>query len=205
MSRPEMGSPCDSPSSAQDDGARVAPSLVRDLCRRLTISPRSPSHASAAPRQLRGSSEQAPQARRDPAARGPHSPDPDLPQRIARGSPIRPKINDPIRRPRFPGQHPIEACPAFGRHFRFKPASNLQLRSRTELARDKVAGPRAQSRADIIPANDEVGAIVSPAPHKDMDMRMLGVPVVDGDPVEPRAEIARGLVHQLPSKAAQTR
>ena len=34
-------------------------------------------------------------------------------------------------------------------------------------------------------------------------MGMLGVPVVDGDPVEPRAEIARGLIHQLAGKAPQ--
>src|SRR3981189_1161727 len=54
-----------------------------------------------------------------------HSPAPDLPQRIARGSPIRPKFNDPIRRPRFPGQHPIEACPAFGRHFPFEALAHL--------------------------------------------------------------------------------
>ena len=27
-------------------------------------------------------------------------------------SPVRPKINDPIRRPRFPGKHLIEPCPA---------------------------------------------------------------------------------------------
>ena len=59
--------------------------------------------------------------------------------------------------------------------------------------------------ADIIAADDEVRAVVGAAAHKDMDMGMLGVPVVDGDPVEPRAEIARGLVHQLAGKAAQAR
>ena len=50
-----------------------------------------------------------------------------LSQRIARGSPIRPKVNDPIRRPGFPGQHPIETCPAFGRHFPFEPLAHLEL------------------------------------------------------------------------------
>ena len=32
---------------------------------------------------------------------------------------------------------------------------------------------------------------------------MLGVPMIDGDPVEPRAEVARGLIHQLAGKAPQ--
>jgi hypothetical protein len=36
-----------------------------------------------------------------------------------------------------------------------------------------------------------------------MDMWMLGIPVVDGDPVEPRAEIARGLIHEFAGKAPQ--
>ena len=135
----------------------------------------------------------------------PHPSDPDLPQGIAPRIAFGTEIDHTLRPSRFPGQRPIEPCPAFGRDLRFKPASNLQLRSRAELARDEVAGSRAQSRADIVPADDEIGTIVRPTPHKDMNMGMLGVPVVDGDPVEPRTEITRGLVHQLPCKAAQAR
>src|ERR1700722_2546981 len=134
----------------------------------------------------------------------PHPSDPDLPQGIGSGIAHGAEINHPLRPSRFPGKRPIESRPAFCFHLRFKPASNLQLGSRTELARDKVAGTRTQSRADIVAADDEVGTIVRPTPRKDMNMWMLGVPVVDGDPVEPRTEITRGLVHQLPSKAAQT-
>src|SRR5271168_3194994 len=135
----------------------------------------------------------------------PHPSDPDLPQGIGSGIAFRTEIDHTFRPSRFPGKRPIESCPAFCFHLRFKPASNLQLGSRTELTRDEVAGSRAQSRADIVPADDEVGTIVRPTPHKDMNMWKLVVPVVDGDPVEPRTEITRGLVHQLPSKAAQTR
>ena len=135
----------------------------------------------------------------------PHSTDPDLPQGIARRIAFGTQINHPIRPSRFPGKRPIEPCPAFCCHLRLKPASNLQLGSRTELARDEIAGAGAQARSDIIPANDEVGAVVGAAPHEDVDMWMLGVPMVDGDPVEPRAEVARGLVHQFAGKAAQTR
>ena len=45
-----------------------------------------------------------------------HPPDPDLLQGIARTIPVRPQINHTIRRPRLPGQHPIDPCPALGCH-----------------------------------------------------------------------------------------
>jgi len=75
-----------------------------------------------------------------------HSPDPDLPQRIARGSPIRPKINDPIRRPRFPGKHPIDPGPAFGPRLRLKALAGFEFRSRAELAGDEIAGAGTKAR-----------------------------------------------------------
>src|SRR6266700_4211537 len=135
----------------------------------------------------------------------PHPTNPDLPQWIARNIAAGTKIDNPLSPSRFPGEHPVEPCPAFCGHFRLKATSNLQLRSWAKLARDEVAGAGAQARSNIIPANDEVGTVVSAAPHKDMNMRMLGVPVVDGHPIEPRPEITRGLVHQFPSKASQAR
>jgi hypothetical protein len=36
-----------------------------------------------------------------------------------------------------------------------------------------------------------------------MDMRIIGVPVVDGDPIEPGAEIAFGIGHQLTREGPQ--
>ena len=48
----------------------------------------------------------------------------------------------------------------------------------------------------------EVLPIIGAAAHKDVDMGMLGVPMVDGDPVEPGAQIARGLIHEFAREAA---
>ena len=119
-------------------------------------------------------------------------------------SPVRSQINDTIRRPRLPGKRPdrvrVQRSAVISVS---RPASNLELGSRAELAGDEIPGTGAQARRDIVPADDEVLAIVGAAAHKDMDMGMLGVPMVDGDPVEPGAEIARGLVHQFARKAAQ--
>src|SRR5258705_7333393 len=36
-----------------------------------------------------------------------------------------------------------------------------------------------------------------------MDVRVLCVPMVDGDPIEPAAEVARGLIHELAGEGPQ--
>ena len=69
--------------------------------------------------------------------------------------------------------------------------------------RDEITCARAQAGPDVVPADNKVGTVVRAAAHENVDMRMLGIPVVDGDPVEPRAEIARGPIHQLTGKAPQ--
>ena len=61
----------------------------------------------------------------------PHPANPDLPQRVALGVALRPKIHHPLRPSRFPGNHLIEFRPAFCGHLRLKTPLNLQLRSRT--------------------------------------------------------------------------
>ena len=60
---------------------------------------------------------------------------------------------------------------------------------------------RARKPVEIIPADDEVFAIVGPTSHEDMDVWVLCVPMVDGDPIEPSAEVARGMVHELAGDA----
>jgi len=49
--------------------------------------------------------------------------------------------------------------------------------------------------ADIVAGNDAVAAIVALAPHYDMDVRVVRVPVIDSDPIEPGCEIPLGLRH----------
>ena len=93
--------------------------------------------------------------------------------------------------------------PAFCSHLRFKAAPDLKLRSRAELARNKIAGTGAQAGSDVIAADDKVRAIVGAAAHEDVDMGMLGIPVIDRDPIEPRTKITRGLMHEFAGKAPQ--
>ena len=104
-----------------------------------------------------------------------HPPGPDILQGIARTISFRPAINDTIRRPRLPGQHPIDPCPALGCYIGL-----LELCSRAELMGDEIPGTGAQARRDVVAADHEVLPIIGAAAHKDVDMGMLGVPMVDG-------------------------
>ena len=46
---------------------------------------------------------------------------------VATAVTLRPKIDYPFRSARFPGQHPVEPRPAFGRNLCFKSAPDLKL------------------------------------------------------------------------------
>jgi len=83
MRRPITGSPWAFACSAQDDCARVAPSLVRDLCRRLMISPPLAQVTQALPRVSCEDPARWPRRLGETQPlKVAHSPDPDLPQRI---------------------------------------------------------------------------------------------------------------------------
>jgi hypothetical protein len=47
--------------------------------------------------------------------------------------------------------------------------------------------------------------IFGAASHEDVDVWVLGVPMVDGDPIEASAEVTRGLVHELAGEGPQAR
>jgi hypothetical protein len=47
-----------------------------------------------------------------------------------------------------------------------------------------------QTLAHVIAGDDEIGPILRDAPHEQVDMWVVGVPVIDRDPVESRPQIA---------------
>ena len=53
-----------------------------------------------------------------------------------------------------------------------------------KLQRDQLFSPGAHAMADIVAADDEVLAVVGLAADQQMDVRIVGVPVLGGDPVE---------------------
>jgi hypothetical protein len=57
--------------------------------------------------------------------------------------------------------------------------------------------------ADVGAADHEILAIIRPPPDEDVDMWVVGVPVVNRDPIEPGAEIAFGIGHQFTREGPQ--
>ena len=75
--------------------------------------------------------------------------------------------------------------------------------ARAQLQSYALRGPCPKAPADVIPADDQILIVVGAAPDQHMDMGMVGVPMIDGDPVELCAEIAFGILHQFAGEGAQ--
>ena len=74
-----------------------------------------------------------------------------------------------------------------------------------EFLGDEVARPVAHPFLDVIARDDEVLAVVTDAPHDQMDMGMLGVPMGDADPFEPRVQILLHLADQIAGEGLEVR
>ncbi len=98
---------------------------------------------------------------------------------------------------------PVEAGPALGLDLLFQGRTDFLLAARAQLQGDPLGGAIAKSPADVGAADDQVLAVVASPADEDMDMRVVGIPVVDRDPIEPGAEIAFGIRHQLTGEGAQ--
>ena len=94
-------------------------------------------------------------------------------------------------------QGPVEAGPALGVDLLLQGGADLLLAARAELQGDALGGAIAEAAADVVAADHEVLPVIGLAADQDMDVRIVGVPVIDRDPVEPRAEIALDIGHQL--------
>ena len=57
--------------------------------------------------------------------------------------------------------------------------------------------------ADVVAADDQVLAVVGAAADEHMDMGVVGVPMIDCDPVEPGPEIALRVLHQFAREGAK--
>ncbi len=72
-----------------------------------------------------------------------------------------------------------------------------------EFDPDKVFRPGPEASADIIARDDKFPTVVRMAADQQMNMRVVGVPMIDRDPVEPRAEVFLHLVHEVPRVGAK--
>src|SRR6266536_1347469 len=82
-------------------------------------------------------------------------------------------------------------------------AADLEVAARPELEGGEMRGAGAHAPADVVAGNDEVAAVVAFAPHDDMDVGIIGIPMIDPNPIQPGAEIPLGLRHQIPGERLQ--
>ena len=87
-------------------------------------------------------------------------------------------------------QRAIEAGPALGLDLLLQGGADFLLAARPQLQGDALGGAAAKPPADVVAADDQVLAVIGAAADQDMDVRIVGVPVIDRHPVELGAEIA---------------
>src|ERR1700716_1908722 len=114
-----------------------------------------------------------------------------------------PQIDDSIMLGSLPGERAVELCPAISLDLGVEVATDIEVAARSELEGSKMGGAGAHAVADVIPGDYEVAAITCCSAHNDMDVGIVGVPVVDADPIELGAEIALGLRHEVPCECLE--
>ena len=101
------------------------------------------------------------------------------------------------------GELPVELGPALGVDLALERAADVEIAAQPQFLGDQVLGAGAHALLDVVARDDEVLAVVGDAAHDDVDVRMLGVPVIDGDPIELGAEILLHLADQLAGEALE--
>ena len=100
-------------------------------------------------------------------------------------------------------QTAVETGPALGADLAAQGLCDFPFGAATEFGCDPFLRAAAHPFADIVAVDDQVLAIVGLAAHQDVDVRVVSVPMIDSDPVEPRAKVMRHVVHQLAGEGAQ--
>ena len=98
---------------------------------------------------------------------------------------------------------PIETGPPLGLDFFLQRGLDLPLAARSKFQGDALFGTRSKPPADVIAADDEILTVIGTSTDQDMDMRIIGIPVIDRDPVEFGSEIALDIRHQLACEGSQ--
>ena len=79
------------------------------------------------------------------------------------------------------------------------------LALRSELDRHQFGRSLAHAVTDVVPMDDKrVAAIVSAA-HDQMDVRIVGVPVIDPDPIQPGSEVVLHLPDEIAGEGSKVR
>jgi hypothetical protein len=126
---------------------------------------------------------------------------PDFPggRTIASGA----QVNRSIVLGGLAGKRAIELGPTVGTDPRVQIPVYLVVVSDPKFERRKMGRAGAHSAADIFAGKDEVATIVPLAAHDDMDVGIVGIPMIDPDPIEFGSEVPLGLYHQVSGKCLE--
>ena len=91
------------------------------------------------------------------------------------------KIYNPIIPCSLTGKRAIELGPAVRLDLSVEIAADLKVAARPELKGGKACGAGAQALADVIPSHHQVMTVVALPAYDDMDVGIIGVPVLDPD------------------------
>lgn len=129
---------------------------------------------------------------------------PDLLRQVGVGLPVRrPGDVDHALLVGVTDKLPVELGPAFGLDLPLKRTADVEIGARAEFLRDEVLRPIAHPAFDIVAVNHKIAAVIGAAAHDDMDMRVVGVPMIDGNPLQFGAEVFFRLPHQLAREPLQ--
>lgn len=100
-------------------------------------------------------------------------------------------------------QGAIQARPPFLFHLALQSLLDLQFGARPQPFGRQLGGAVAETIGDVVARDDEVFAgVVAPA-HDDVHVRVVGVPVVHGHPIEACAQVGFHAAHEVPRIGAQ--
>src|SRR5579885_3634889 len=100
-------------------------------------------------------------------------------------------------------KRPIDLGPLLALDDPLARLKHLALKARPELARRDLLAPRADALAQIIAVDLKRAAVLPHAANEEMDVRVVGVVMVDCDPFEPGSEIALHPGDQLADVVAE--
>ena len=113
------------------------------------------------------------------------------------------QVGDPAALVGDVAERSVETGPAFRPDLVLQSRADFLLAARSQFQRDPFRRAGAKALADVVAADDQVLAVVGAAADEHMDMGIVGVPMIDRDPVEPGAEVALRVRHQLAREGAK--
>ena len=100
-------------------------------------------------------------------------------------------------------QRAIQASPPLLLHLALQGLLDLQLGAWPQPFGRQLGGAMTKTISDVVARDDEVFAgVVAPA-HDQVGVRVVGIPVIDRHPFQPRAQVGLHASHQVPRVGAQ--